>query len=223
MAEFKPNLPSADAKYGSPNNSPAGSQYRSPNGLKGVAGTGYGSPNGVAAEYSSPNMPDAFDISNWISIWAPADGFNQPEEPIGPATVGVRFKTSVPGKIVGILFRNANDYPQTYQATLWSNVGVKLATAVFNTQARGWNGVYFATPVDILANTLYVASMYIPAGNIKHTIQGYNVAHVTGPIQGIANGDGGINGIISLAANETFPTVDNNASNYWVDVGFIAN
>lgn len=223
MAEFKPNLPSADAEYGSPNNSPAGSQYRSPNGLKGVAGTGYGSPNGVAAEYSSPNMLDTFDETNWIRIWAPADGLNESTVNDAPITVGVRFKTTVPGVIVGILFSSATDYPQSYKLSLWSNTGTKLATVDTYIQNVGWAGAYFATPVPILANTLYVATAYLSAGRHPVTKHGYNNAHVTGVIQGIANGDGGINGASSLAATETFPTTEVKENNYWVDVGFIAN
>ena len=55
------------------------------------------------------------------------------------------------------------------------------------------------------------------------TLNGYTTAHVNGLIQGIADGAGGNNGILSLNAAETFPTIAGSAPNYWVDVGFIAS
>jgi len=203
---------------------PAGTHYRSPNGsIPSVGGIGYGSPNGVGGDYTSPNS-DAFDQTNWISIWGAADGAGQPTENLAPMTLGVRFKTTVPGVIVGIKFRSAVDYPQEYIATLWSDVGTKLGTVTFIAGTLGWQGAYFAAPVVITAATFYVASVYMRSGLNHRTLNGYTTAHVNGVIQGIADNDSGrSNGILSLNATETFPTIAGSAPNYWVDVGFIAN
>lgn len=217
MAEFKPNY---EPEAGVASNL---SQYCSPNGgIPSINATGYGSPNGVGAEYASPNS-GAFDQSNWVSIWETADGANQPIESLAPMTVGVRFKTTVPGQIVGIRFRHAVNCPQEYVATLWSNTGTKLGTVTFIESTLGWQFAYFAVPVAIEANTLYVASLFMRSGLHLCTPNGYITAHVNGVIQGIADNAGGSNSILSLNATETFPTIAGGASNYWVDVGFIAS
>lgn len=55
MAEYIPNGVAPDPYKGSPNNNPVDANlYRSPNA---PSAPGYGSPNGVGTDYSSPNMP----------------------------------------------------------------------------------------------------------------------------------------------------------------------
>jgi hypothetical protein len=222
MAEFKPNLPIDDPRYGGPNAEAA--NYRSPNGEPNpsVGGTGYGSLNVVDSDYSSPNMPDADDPLVVKHIWAPADGFNAPQGPAGALTVGVAFKTTVPGDIISLRFRSPNDYAQTYRCSIWSAAGVKLETIDVATSRQGWVNAYLAGPIVILANTVYIASVFFPGGYCQMTPNGYDTAHVNDVIQGIANGDGGQpNGIYSFNSSEAFPATQANGANFWVDVGFI--
>jgi hypothetical protein len=222
MAEFKPNLDISNPRYGGPNGDPA--DYRSPNGVPNpsVGGTGFGSPNVIDSDYSSPNMPDANDPLVITHIWAPADGFNEPDGVAGAATVGVAFKTTVPGDIVSLRFRSPNDYAQTYRCSIWSAVGVKLGTVDTVTSRQGWVNAYLPGPVTISAATVYIASVFFPGGYTQITEHGYDVAKVNGIIQGIAAGDGGqANGILSLNSSESFPTTPFNNSNFWVDVGFM--
>ena len=237
MAEFKPNYePKSDPNYGSPNIDPVVDlpHYRSPNGsIPSVSGTGYGSPNGVGVDYTSPNSDiaglglglDPGPATNWslTSIWEETEGVSQLTENLEPMTVGVRFKTTEPGRIAGIKFRSAVSYSREYTVTLWSNIGAKLGTVTFIVSGLGWQSAYFAIPVAIAVDTLYVASLFMRSGFHLRTPNGYATAHVNGVIQGIADNDGGSNGILSLNATETFPTIAGGASNYWVDVGFIAN
>ena len=221
MAEFKPNLLITNPRYGGPNGDPA--DYRSPNGPSpSVTGTGYGSPNVTDGDYSSPNMPDANDPLVIAHIWTPASGFSAPNGPAGALTVGVAFKTTVPGDIVSLRFRSPNDYAQTYKCSIWTAAGVKLGTVDVVTSRQGWVNAYLPGPVVIAADTVYIASVFFPGGFCQRTANGYDTAHVNGVIQGIANGDGGqANGIYSFNSSESFPTTQASGANFWVDVGFM--
>ena len=87
--------------------------------------------------------------------------------------------------------------------------------------ASGWQQMNFATPVAIQANTVYVASYFVPnghySGNLNYfTGQGADNA----PLHALATGVSGGNGVFGYGATSTFPTNTYQALNYWVDVMF---
>ena len=101
---------------------------------------------------------------------------------------------------------------------LWSATGDKLASATFtNTTASGWQTVTLATPVDIAANTTYVAS-YHTSGAYAATTNFFTSPLTSGPLTTT-----GGNGVYGYGGNNTtgiFPTNTYNAANYWADVVF---
>ena len=61
-------------------------------------------------------------------------------------------------------YKGANN-TGTHVGNLWTSGGALLATATFTGEtASGWQQVSFATPVQVTANTVYVASYFAPNG-----------------------------------------------------------
>ncbi len=135
-----------------------------------------------------------------------------------PLSLGVKFQSSLPGYITGIRFYKGSANTGTHTGYLWMANGTLLATATFtNETATGWQQVNFSSPVPIAANVTYVASYFAPNGGYAYS-SGYfaNSGAVNGPLQALANGASGANGLFSFGA--TFPTSTYNSNNYWVDV-----
>jgi hypothetical protein len=79
--------------------------------------------------------------------------------------LGIKFQSSVGGKITGIRFYKGPQNLGTHTAHLWSVAGTLLGTAPFSGKtASGWQQANFAVPVTIPANTVYVASYFCPQG-----------------------------------------------------------
>ena len=96
-----------------------------------------------------------------------------------------------------------------------------MATATFsNETASGWQQINFTTPVAITANTTYVASYHAPNGKYSVDENYFNSSLVSGPLQGLADGMDGSNGVYRYGSTSGFPTDTFNKSNYWVDVVF---
>ncbi|MCS4089099.1 putative Ig domain-containing protein [Rhizobium sp. BK176] len=151
--------------------------------------------------------------SLFTSSQVPAATYNDSSQ----LSVGVKFKANVDGKVAGIKFyRSVSDKGQNV-VDLWTSTGTKLATASFtNTTATGWQTVYFATPVSITANTVYVAS-YHSTGYYVGTQSGFaSGSIVNGPLTatGAAYSYGG------TATTGVFPSSASQA-NYWADVIFL--
>ncbi|MFE3197735.1 DUF4082 domain-containing protein [Embleya sp. NPDC059237] len=136
--------------------------------------------------------------------------------------LGVKFRTTVPGKITGLRFYKGPSNTGTHTGTIWSAAGSILTSATFTGEtASGWQQVNFAQPVVIAANTTYVASYYAPVGRYSSTEGGLTAAAGTGPITAPASGTVGGNGVYTTGTG--FPTGTWNDSNYWVDVVFTTN
>ena len=130
--------------------------------------------------------------------------------------VGVRFTSSVAGKITGIRFYKGTGNGGTHQVYLWNAAGQQLATATaVNETATGWQTVTFATPVSIVAGTVYRASYYAPQGRYAVNINGLSTAVTNSPLSTVATGGAYVYGT-------TAPT-NYVAHNYWVDVNFTAS
>lgn len=136
--------------------------------------------------------------------------------------LGVKFFAETAGKIKGIRFYKGPSNTGTHTATLWNAAGVALATATFTTETEsGWQEVLFSEPVDITANTTYVASYHAPNGRYaasgNYFSNGRDSAPLHAPSTAVANG----NGVYKYGAS-SFPDQSFNATNYWVDVVFEA-
>ena len=159
------------------------------------------------------------------SIWGPTATPSKPAETTDtvPIEVGTRFRSSTAGRISGIRFYKGSTNTGTHVGHLWSRTGTLLATATFtNESASGWQEVRFGTPVDIAADTTYVASYHAPRGNYASNVDYFTLAGVdNGPLRALADGeDAGGNGVYAYGASGSFPNATWRSENYWVDVVF---
>jgi hypothetical protein len=135
----------------------------------------------------------------------------------GAVTLGVKFKSDVPGVVAGVRFYKAAANTGTHIGGLWTADGVQLAQATFtNETASGWQQVTFSQPVQIQANTTYVAGYYTTTGH--YSLNGPTLA--TAVANGPLHAEGGENGVFGYGSGITFPAGSWQSSNYWVDVLF---
>ncbi|MET0533986.1 MAG: DUF4082 domain-containing protein, partial [Steroidobacter sp.] len=135
------------------------------------------SPNGVYS-YGPSSFPTLshratnywvdviFTLNPPRTLWKDTDVPATPsvDDP-GEVEVGVKFFSETAGRIKGIRFYKGSSNTGTHTATLWNAAGAPLATATFTSETEsGWQEVVFAEPVDIAANTTYVASYHAPNG-----------------------------------------------------------
>jgi hypothetical protein len=154
------------------------------------------------------------------SLW---DASVTPQGPANtdPVELGVKFRASVAGEITGVRFYKHPDNDGTHVGRLWSSAGVLLASATFTDEGElGWQAVEFEEPVEIAANTTYVASYSAPNGQYSYTSAYFESSgHQNGPLTALASGVDGTNGVYNTTPG-SFPASSYNNTNYWVDVVF---
>jgi beta-glucanase (GH16 family) len=135
--------------------------------------------------------------------------------------LGVKFSSEVAGSVTGIRFYKAATNTGTHIASLWSASGTQLASATFTGEsASGWQQISFSTPVQIAANTTYIAAYLAPKGHYSDTSSAFASAAVNNPpLKALANTTSA-NGVYAYSTSSTFPTNTYKATNYWVDVDF---
>jgi WD40 repeat protein len=134
--------------------------------------------------------------------------------------LGVKFRTDLAGFITGIRFYKGSGNTAPHTGNLWTSTGQLLATATFtNETASGWQQVDFGAPVEIEANTVYVASYHAPSGNYAGDSFFFANSGVdNGPVHLLQDSLNGGNGVYQYGSG--FPTHSFQATNYWVDVVF---
>ena len=138
--------------------------------------------------------------------------------------LGVKFQSSTAGKITAIRFYKGAKNLGTHTAHLWSAAGSSLATATFAGEtASGWQQVTLASPVTIAANTVYVVSYYSPRGFYSADSNFFASARASGPLSAPSSASSGGNGVYVYGPGGQFPGSSFNATNYWVDVVFVAS
>jgi len=132
--------------------------------------------------------------------------------------VGIKFSASSNGTINAIRFYKGSSNTGTHIGNLWSSTGILLAQATFtNETASGWQQVNFATPVQITANTTYVASYFAPNGHYARNVNYFTSPLVSGPLTAPA----GANGVYKYTSTSAFPAQSFQSTNYWVDIVFV--
>ncbi len=152
----------------------------------------------------------------WASTYTPS--INAYSE--GAYEVGLKFTSSVAGEVTGVrFFEQTWMVGQTNVGHLWSSSGTLLAAATFtNETGYGWQQVNFSSPVTITANTIYIAS-FSTRGYFGITTGFFTSGGVTsGPLEAEPNSVSGGNGVYNRSGS--FPDVDSNGMNFWVDVAF---
>lgn len=185
-------------------------------GVKDLAG------NALATNYTWTFTTGVPSFTIWNSTTTPAV-LTDPET--NAVEVGIKFRSTVAGKITGIRFYKSPSNTGTHVGTLWSSTGTQLGRATFsNETASGWQQVNFATPVSIAANTVYVASYHTDVGRYSIDKNYFNNAGVSSPpLYALRNGESGGNGVYRYSSTPAFPNSSFQSSNYWVDVVFTPN
>jgi hypothetical protein len=134
---------------------------------------------------------------------------------------GVYFTTNVDGYIQGIRFYKAELDTEQYRVNLWDIKTKKnLATQLVESIAvTGWQDVLFDQPVQVTANTLYIASYHSPKG--RAIVQSYMFsAHGvnSGPLSAQSDIVNKGNGVYRINNKSVFPTDKGRGKQYWVDV-----
>jgi hypothetical protein len=98
-----------------------------------------------------------------------------------------------------------------------------LATATFSGEtSSGWQQVNFGTPVAVTANTTYIVSYHTTSGGYSVNQNYFATAgYDNAPLHALASSTSGGNGVY-LYGSGGFPTNSYLATNYWVDIVFVA-
>ncbi|MEU8103037.1 DUF4082 domain-containing protein [Nonomuraea muscovyensis] len=170
------------------------------------------------APSTSPEVSHFVEDSLWNQQATPAV-VAQPDGQ--PVTLGVKFRSAAKGTISGVRFYKSPQNTGTHVGSLWSSGGDLLATATFADEtASGWQEVTFSTPVEISANTTYVASYHTNTGRYSINRPGFGGPVTNGPLTAPSSGAAGGNGVYTYGATNAFPAETYQATNYWVDVVF---
>ena len=156
-------------------------------------------------------------------IFAEGSGGPAANDPAS-VVVGVRFRADRDGTIDGLRFHKPSAATGgVHVGNLWSNDGVLLRSVVFlNETDSGWQEALFAEgeEVPISANTLYVASVYMPQGRYAATNGYFATAVDNPPLHAPADGGEGFPNGLFIYGSGGFPTNSFQSTNYWVDVVF---
>jgi hypothetical protein len=135
--------------------------------------------------------------------------------------LGVKFRSDVNGWITGVRFYKGPHNTGTHIGHLWTRTGGLLATVTFaNETASGWQQATFAQPVQITADTTYVASYFAPVGRFSKNNGYFNLKQSARyPLRALEWGQSGPNGVYR-AGSSGFPATYAGQTNYWVDVMF---
>lgn len=140
-----------------------------------------------------------------------------------PAAVelGVKFRSDVPGQLLGIRFYKTSGNTGAHTGTLWSATGQPLATVTFaGESATGWQEAVFSSPVTIKAGTTYVASYHTNTGYYASGTPFGSAGVDSPPLHALRDGVDGANGVYMYGAGGMFPANSWASSNYLVDVLF---
>jgi hypothetical protein len=171
-------------------------------------------PNDVEAQ---SNLGAASVQISGRSFWTDSSLPATPEADDTPSvTLGLKVYSDVSGTVTGIRFYKGAQNTGTHVGTLWSSQGTKLAEVTFSGEtASGWQQAHFS-PVNIVANKIYVISYLAPNGHYACD-QSYSWAAMSAAPLHVA---GSTPGVFAYGAASTFPTGTWNGSNYWIDLVF---
>lgn len=133
-----------------------------------------------------------------------------------PLALGVRFASSTSGQVTAIRFYKSAGNTGTHTGSLYSITGQQLATVTFTAESTaGWQTATFSQPVDIAADTEYLAVYKSPTGTYSATPGGFTAGFTSGPLRTAAD-----SGAFSYSGD--FPG-SSSSSSYLVDLVFQAS
>jgi hypothetical protein len=145
-------------------------------------------------------------------------------------TLGMRFKSTVPGKIYGIRFYKGAGNGGVHRGRLWTDTGTPISDElVFTSETpNGWQQALFPSPIAILADVTYVVSYRTPQGFYAVDRPYFIAELVRGALRAPQNGASSPNGVFRYGDGgfpnvATLPDDPQHSPNYWVDVVFYAD
>jgi len=158
-----------------------------------------------------------------VSVFNASDVPGPQDSDSVPVELGMKFRADVAGKVTGVRYFKTSGNVGPHTGKLWSAGGTLLASATFtNESATGWQTVRFSSPVEIRANQTYVVSYHAPQGRYAATDNYFATTLKRGVLSALGNGVQGGNGVYAYGPSQ-FPSRTFSASNYWVDVLFVAS
>ena len=131
----------------------------------------------------------------------------------------MKFKSDMPGVVSAIRFYKGSQNTGTHIVSLWTVDGALLGRNVSSGEtALGWQQVYLSTPVNIFADTTYIASYHTTSGHYSFNSGYFNSQYYKLPLHALADSTSGGNGLWQTSATPIFPTQNYLAGNFWVDV-----
>lgn len=138
-----------------------------------------------------------------------------------PVELGMKFRTSVSGKVTGFRYYKGPGVSGLHIGHLWSKNGTMLAEATFTDEtATGWQTVMLSQPVSINVNETYTVSYFTASGDFVRHDPFFTQAVTNGFLRGLASGEDGGNGVYAYGSAPSFPADSYNSSNYYADVIF---
>jgi hypothetical protein len=132
------------------------------------------------------------------------------------AELGVKFRSSKAGYILGVRFYKGATNTGTHVGALWSATGKKLASVTFSGEsASGWQRANFAQPVKISADTTYIASYHASKGRYAGDTSYFDKAMTNAPLSATGSR-------YAYGSGSMFPTKTYKDTNYYVDVVYSA-
>jgi hypothetical protein len=169
----------------------------------------------------SNSLPSSCPCTLWPDTAVPAVVDAGADSPVN---LGVKFRSDVDGFITGVRFYKSAANTGTHIGHLWTTGGSLLGSATFGSEtASGWQTATFSAPIAVTANTLYVASYFVPGGhysfnNAYFASTGQDRAVLHAPATTVSS-----NGVFAYGPAGSFPSATYNAGNYWVDVVFVTS
>lgn len=134
--------------------------------------------------------------------------------------MGIQFQSSVAGYVTAIRFYKGSSNTGLHYGTLWSGSGTKLADIVFtNETSSGWQTATLDHPVQIQANTTYVASYFVGVGYYSYDANYFGSGYDNSPLHALSTAEGG-NDVFATNSHKFPTTVSAAAGNYYVDLVF---
>ncbi|WP_438354516.1 DUF4082 domain-containing protein [Microbacterium sp. CJ88] len=182
---------------------------------------------GVQSQAGTAGPQFAWSFTTASGGQAPPVGFFGATTPVvadsgdsAAVELGLAFSSSVAGQVRAIRFFKAAGNTGVHTGSLWGPNGQRLATVTFSGEsASGWQRATLSTPVVIAPGVQYTVSYFAPQGRYSYTAQAFAAPVTSGPLT-TASPD---NGRYRYGASTAVPTASFNATNYFVDVEFVAD
>jgi hypothetical protein len=158
--------------------------------------------------------PPATTVALWDTATTPT--YITENDP-NAVELGVKFQSTQAGQVTGIRFYKGPQNTGTHTGSLYTSTGTLLARGTFTDEtASGWQELTFNTPVDITANTTYVASYHTPTGYYSFDSYYFTNSYTNEVLTAPSTSTSGGNGVYVYGATPTRPVYEWYATNYWV-------